>query len=238
MTDRVLLWLRGFAPFAGMLTEFVGVTPGCCGLFPKGQTGKELGRDISGGVRRSCCRVYRVRYRAVPGASAAAVLDDFAQWVAKSTNIPKMGENTQVSVKDAGLAAREQTGTAVYEVSLEFAWEEFPLRSKTTLYKVNSQPILAPDDPVKCSAESLCDPLSGYDEKGNFHRYPIRKVQAWQFTYTHLTGEEKAYLESLFAGDAFWFDHPGGRAKCYVEDWESSLTDAGIWTERIRVKEA
>ncbi len=239
MTEKVLNWLRGFAPFAGMMTEFVGVSPGCCGLFPKGQTEKQTGRDILGNVRLSCCREYRICYRAVPGASAAAVLDGFARWVEGNGTIPKMGKNTRVSVKNAGLTAREQTGTAIYEMQLEFTWEDIPLRDKTTRYGVNSQGLLAPDDPVTVTVQTVEDPLSGYDEQGYLHRYPLNTVHCWQFTYTHLTQTEKAYLERLFAGDTFWLDHPGGRAKCYLDGWESDLTeDAGTWTERIRVKEA
>lgn len=241
MTEKVLKWLRGFTPFAGMMTDFLGVTPGCSGLYPKGQTRREQKKDIAGRVYAACSRVYLIRYRVIPGASAVATVESFSQWAEDSTAIPQLGENTRAVVKNAHLAAREQTGTAIYEMLLELTWEVSGSRGQTNLYKVNSKNLITPDAPVTVTVQTLEDPNSGYDESGVLHRYPLRNIRRWQFVYTGITQGEKDYLADLFPGvGSFLFLHPEGGGtpiRCYREDWSASQEAGGCWNCRFGVKE-
>lgn len=84
------------------------------------------------------------------------------------------------------------------------------MRAKTELFLINGQPMLVPDAEVGVSYEDLDSSDSGRDESGVMHRIPVRyKVGSWSFTYSHLTEEEKQYMESLFPDAAdFTFTHP------------------------------
>ena len=84
------------------------------------------------------------------------------------------------------------------------------MRAKTELFLINGQPMLVPDAEVGVSYEDLDSSDSGRDESGIMHRIPVRyKVSSWNFTYSHLTEEEKQYMESLFPDAAdFTFTHP------------------------------
>ena len=84
------------------------------------------------------------------------------------------------------------------------------MRAKTELFLINGQPMLVPDAEVGVSYEDLDSSDSGRDESGVMHRIPVRyKVSSWSFTYSHLTEEEKQYMESLFPDAAdFTFTHP------------------------------
>ena len=92
------------------------------------------------------------------------------------------------------------------------------MRAKTDLFQINGQPMLVPDGPVGTSWEDLDSADSGRDESGVMHRFVVRQgVGKWTFSYGCLTGEEYAYMESLFAGKAtFRFTYPdcaaGGEA--------------------------
>ena len=73
------------------------------------------------------------------------------------------------------------------------------------------------------------------------HRFPVRyKVGSWTFSYSHLTEEERQYMEQLFpAAPTFQFTHPGRlltdtpevstcyRSK-YAISWKNART--GLWS--------
>ncbi len=84
------------------------------------------------------------------------------------------------------------------------------MRAKTTRFAINGAPMLVPDEDVGFSYEDLDSADSGRDESGVMHRIPVRfKVGSWSFSYTHLTEEEKRYMEALFPDAAeFDFTHP------------------------------
>ena len=79
------------------------------------------------------------------------------------------------------------------------------MRKTTDLFLIDGQPILAPDENVEISMEDIDASDSGRDESGVMHRFVVRQgVGKWTFSYACLTGEEYAYMESLFAGkDSF-----------------------------------
>ena len=115
------------------------------------------------------------------------------------------------------------------------------MREKTDLFQVNGMPLLVPDAQVGVSYEDLDSADSGRDESGVMHRIPVRyKVGVWSFSYSHLTEEEKAYMESLFPDSAdFDFTHPSRldaavaevtrayRSK-YAISWKNART--GLWS--------
>lgn len=84
------------------------------------------------------------------------------------------------------------------------------MRVKSNLFTINGQPFLAPDENVSVSYEDIDSDESGRDEAGYMHRVVVRyKVGTWTFEFSHITEEEKQYMESLFP-DApdFEFGHP------------------------------
>lgn len=115
------------------------------------------------------------------------------------------------------------------------------MRAKTNLFTVNGNPILVPDQEVTVSYEDLDSSDSGRDESGVMRRFVVRyKVPSWGFSYSHLTEEEKQYMESLFANAAyFYFGHPSRldstkqeitlcyRSK-YSLSWKNAAT--GLWS--------
>jgi hypothetical protein len=116
------------------------------------------------------------------------------------------------------------------------------MRSKTDLFTVNGQPMLAPDGSVAVSYSDIDGADAGRDQNGVLHRSVVRyKVAAWEFTYTNLTQEEKDYLESLFPdAPTFLFGHPHRTQPgvqettvCYRSQygihWRSAVT--GLWSE-------
>lgn len=84
------------------------------------------------------------------------------------------------------------------------------MRKTTDLFLIDGQPMLAPDANVEISMEDIDAADSGRDESGVMHRFVVRQgVGKWTFSYAYLTGEEYAYMESLFAGKAtFRFTYP------------------------------
>lgn len=100
--------------------------------------------------------------------------------------------------------------------------------------------MLLPDEEVSISYEDLDASDSGRDESGYMHRIVVRhKVASWGFSYSHLTEEEKRYMESLFPDAAsFAFGHPSRedssaqeeticyRSK-YALSWKNART--GLW---------
>lgn len=115
------------------------------------------------------------------------------------------------------------------------------MRATTQLYLINGRPMLVPDADVQESYEDLDSADAGRDESGVMHRIPVRyKVGAWSFTYSHLTEEEKRYMESLFPDAAvFTFTHPDRRDASvqvsqpayrskYAISWRNART--GLWS--------
>lgn len=115
------------------------------------------------------------------------------------------------------------------------------MRATTNLFMINGKPMLVPDAEVGVSYEDLDSADSGRDESGVMHRIPVRyKVASWAFSYSHLTEEEKQYMENLFPNAAdFLFTHPhrmdasipvtvrAYRSK-YSISWKNART--GLWS--------
>jgi len=114
------------------------------------------------------------------------------------------------------------------------------MRSKTELFTVNGQPMLAPDGEVSVSYEDLDGADAGRDQNGVLHRSVVRyKVASWTFRYESLTEEERQYLEGLFPDEpTFSFGHPARSdasrqetTECYRSKyglaWRNART--GLW---------
>ena len=115
------------------------------------------------------------------------------------------------------------------------------MRAKTSLFQINGVPMLAPDENVEVSYQDLDASDAGRDESGFMHRMVVRhKVASWKFTYTHLTEEERRYMENLFGdGDTFTFTHPtrqdaskNQQTLCYRSGYDISWRNAktGLWS--------
>lgn len=114
------------------------------------------------------------------------------------------------------------------------------MRETTDLFLINGKPMLAPDEKMQLSFEDLDDSTSGRDEMGFMHRAVLRyKVPVFQFSYSHLTEEERQYMEGLFPDEpTFSFTFPSlqdakvpqvrtcYRSK-YAISWKSART--GLW---------
>lgn len=115
------------------------------------------------------------------------------------------------------------------------------MRKTTDRFLINGVPMLVPDADVGVSYEDLDSAATGRDESGVMHRFLVRsKVAVWSFSYSHLTEQEKAYMEGLF-GDSgvFTFTHPARldatkaestqayRSK-YSISWKNART--GLWS--------
>lgn len=101
--------------------------------------------------------------------------------------------------------------------------------------------MLAPDEQVEVSFQDLDASDAGRDESGFMHRIVVRhKVASWKFTYSHMTEEERAYMETLFGdADTFLFTHPDRldasktvQTKCYRSQYGISWRNArtGLWS--------
>ncbi len=77
-------------------------------------------------------------------------------------------------------------------------------------FRINGQPLLAPDADVTVSYADLDSTDGGRDESGVLHRIVLRhKLGTWTFCYNRLSEEERRYMERLFpAGESFEFTHP------------------------------
>ena len=80
----------------------------------------------------------------------------------------------------------------------------------TELYQINGKPMPVPDAGVEMSFEDLDAADAGRDEAGFMHRHVVRKgLGVWNFTYSHMTQAEFAYLQSILpAGGTFTFRYP------------------------------
>ena len=114
------------------------------------------------------------------------------------------------------------------------------MRTKLEQFAVNGVPLLVPDTEVTADYEDLDAAESGRDESGVMHRIVVRhKVASWGFTYTHLTEEEKQYMEKLFPEAAtFTFTHPDRvdsgklvQTECYRSKYGIRWLNArtGLW---------
>lgn len=83
-------------------------------------------------------------------------------------------------------------------------------RTKTDLFKVNGNPMFAPDADMDFSFEDIDSADTGRDETGTMHRIVVKyKVGTWSFNYSGVTEEEYNYMESLFPDEGtFEFTHP------------------------------
>lgn len=115
------------------------------------------------------------------------------------------------------------------------------MRAKTDKFTVNGVPMLVPDEEVSMNYEDLDSADSGRDESGVMHRIVARyKVGSWGFSYSHLTEEEKQYMESLFPNaPTFQFSHPARNnassqqvSTCYRSKYGISWKNArtGLWS--------
>ena len=80
----------------------------------------------------------------------------------------------------------------------------------TEIFKIDGVPMLAPDEEMEMQFSDLDAEDTGRDESGYMHRVVIRpNMGVWSFSYSHLTDDEKAYMEGLFKGkEVFEFTHP------------------------------
>ena len=115
------------------------------------------------------------------------------------------------------------------------------MRGTTDKFTINGRPMLVPDAEVSVNYEDLDSADSGRDESGVMHRIVARfKVASWDFSYAHLTEEEKQYMESLFPDTpTFTFSHPHRQdatiqeeSTCYRSkygiSWKNAAT--GLWS--------
>lgn len=77
-------------------------------------------------------------------------------------------------------------------------------------FKINGQPMFAPDENVLISWADIDSAESGRDEAGNQHRIVIRyDVASLTFTYSHISESELAYMRSIFPKEPdFLFEYP------------------------------
>lgn len=114
------------------------------------------------------------------------------------------------------------------------------MRKTTELFLINGKPILVPDADVTMNFEDLDGYNAGRDQSGYMRRVMVRnKVGSWNFSYFHLTEEEKNYMEGLFGnGATFRFTHPSRTDSSVMEEtvcyrskysitWKNART--GLW---------
>jgi len=110
----------------------------------------------------------------------------------------------------------------------------------TDIYKIDGQPMIAPDEDMELSFEDIDDADSGRDESGVMHRILVRrKVGKWSFRYTHLSREDYRYMRSILpAGETFQFTYPdpdtGEAKRCTAYLSGYSVVWNGLYTERYR----
>ena len=97
-------------------------------------------------------------------------------------------------------------------------------------YLVDGQPLLLPDAGVVLKEQDVESKGSGFDEAGVYHRVVVRHaLRSWGFSYGLLTGEEMAYLRSLFRGKTYVTLRVRGedgmeeQVRCRPAAWEVTL---------------
>jgi hypothetical protein len=80
----------------------------------------------------------------------------------------------------------------------------------TDKFKINSNPMFAPDENVLITWSDIDSAESGRDEAGNQHRIVIRyDVASITFTYSNISEAELAYMRSIFPKEPdFLFEYP------------------------------
>lgn len=115
------------------------------------------------------------------------------------------------------------------------------MRKTTDLFLIGGKPMLVPDAQIVMRFEDLDSYAAGRDQSGVMHRIMVRnKVGSWDFTYAHLTEDEKNYMEGLFGSAAtFSFTHPDPKnaakqvtSQCYRSGYNLSWHNArtGLWS--------
>ena len=101
------------------------------------------------------------------------------------------------------------------------------MRAYDSLYTVDGAPLLLPDAGVELTMNDIDSQAAGRDAAGYMHRSLLRSgVRTWGFTYSLLTAQEHAYLQSLFAGKAtFSFGCETGETAAYCAKREVTLYD-------------
>lgn len=86
-------------------------------------------------------------------------------------------------------------------------------RRTTTLFLINGNPILVPDNELGESYEDVDAAETGRDETGHMHRFPvIYKCGKWSFEYNLMTKEDYMFMEALFPDEGnFQFTRPSRR---------------------------
>lgn len=99
------------------------------------------------------------------------------------------------------------------------------MRSFDTVFAVDGEPLLTPDEGVELRFQDLDAASAGRDEGGFMHRMVVRsRVRSWSFTYGVLSAEELQYLRELFGGKAtFRFRFDGGETTAYCSGEEVRL---------------
>lgn len=91
------------------------------------------------------------------------------------------------------------------------------IRSYSTMYTIDGQPMLEPDEEAEQSFSDLDASDSGRDESGVMCRVVVReRVATFGFSYALLDREDYAYLEHLMAGKAqFAFGYVGADGEAH-----------------------
>ena len=109
------------------------------------------------------------------------------------------------------------------------------MNTVTELFKIDGKAMLAPDAGVEVSYSDLDAADSGRDEAGFMHRLVVRhKIPSWQFSYSHLTAEEYAYMRSLLPQTGtFTFTYPNENGE--PEEIEAYLSKYTVHWENLRL---
>ena len=108
------------------------------------------------------------------------------------------------------------------------------MSTRTELYQIDGQPMIAPDDRVEMSFSDLDSADSGRDESGVMHRFVVRrKVGSWNFRYSRLSAEDYRYMLGILpTAGCFFFAYPGGSCQAYLSNF--SVTWEGLPTDGYR----
>lgn len=101
------------------------------------------------------------------------------------------------------------------------------MRAFDTLYTVDGQPLLVPDQGVEMTETNMDSQAAGRDAAGFMHPHLLRSgLRTWDFTYHFLTAQELDYLRGLFAGKAsFSFGCEDGPVTAYCAKRQVTLWD-------------
>ena len=118
------------------------------------------------------------------------------------------------------------------------------MRSTTSDFLIDGNPLLAPDSGVVLQRQDLESEASGMDERGIRHRIILRpRLKKWTLRYKLLTGQEVRYLQSLFEEkDTVNFQYllPGGTVESCVASCSedtAALADSkeDLWENMVLV---